>query len=79
MSRTAALLIVFFQLVYAAERRYTGASTLDATLSLILANVAIGVVFFLLTFTAAMPRYWREIAVSRLQRVAGIDDCDLAP
>ena len=59
LSRTAALLIVFFQLAYAAERRFTGASTLDATLSLILANVAIGVLFFLLTFTAAMPRYWR--------------------
>jgi len=63
LSRTAALLIVFFQLAYAAERRFTGASTLDATLSLILVNVGIGVVFFLLTFTAAMPRYWREIAV----------------
>ena len=61
--RAGAVLIVFFQLVYAAEHRYTSASTFDATLSLHLINIAIGVVFFLLTFTAAMPRYWREIAI----------------
>jgi PAS domain S-box-containing protein len=63
LSRVGALLIVFFNLVYAAEHRYTSGSTFDATQSLILAMVAIGVVFFLLTFTAAIPRYWREITV----------------
>ncbi len=63
LSRVGALLIVFFNLVYAAEHRYASGSTFDATQSLILAMVAIGVVFFLLTFTAAIPRYWREITV----------------
>src|ERR1039458_1342531 len=63
LSRVGALLIVFFNLVYAAEHRYTSGSTFDAPQSLILAMVAIGVVFFLLTFTAAMPRYWREIVI----------------
>src|ERR1035437_4033120 len=62
LARSGALLIVFFQLIYAAEHRYTSASSFDATLSLHLANIAIGVVFVLLTFSTAMPRYWREIA-----------------
>jgi PAS domain S-box-containing protein len=62
LSRVGALLIVFSNLVYAVGHRYTSGSMLDATHSLILANVGIGVVFYLLTFTAAMPRYWREIA-----------------
>lgn len=61
--RADALLIVFFQLVYAAEHHYASAATFDATLSLHLANIAIGVGFFLSSFTAAMPRYWREIAI----------------
>jgi PAS domain S-box-containing protein len=63
LTRAGALLIVFFNLVYAAEHRYTSGSTFDATQSLILAMVAIGVVFFILTFTAAIPRYWREIVI----------------
>src|ERR1039457_3408703 len=63
LSRVGALLIVFFNLVYAAEHRYTSGSTFDATQSLILAMIAVGVVFFLLTFTAAIPRYWREIVI----------------
>jgi len=63
LSRVGALLIVFFNLVYAAEHHYTSGSTFDATQSLILAMIAVGVVFFLLTFTAAMPRYWREIVI----------------
>src|ERR1039458_4857566 len=63
LSRVGALLIVFFNLVYAAEHRYTSGSTFDAPQSLILAMVAIGVVFFLLTFTAAILRYWRKITV----------------
>ncbi|MGC1400504.1 PAS domain S-box protein [Candidatus Binatus sp.] len=61
--RTGTVLIVFFQLVYAAEHRFTSPSTFDATLSLHLINIAIGVMSFLLTFTRAMPRYWRQIAV----------------
>ncbi len=36
-------------------------STFDATLSLVLTNIAIGIGFFLTTFIASMPRYWREI------------------
>ena len=63
LSRVGALLIVFFNLVYVAEHRYTSGSTFDATQSLILAMIAVGVVFFLLTFTAAIPRYWREIVI----------------
>ncbi len=63
LSRAAALLIVFFNLIEAAEHRYTSGSTFDATQSLILASVAVGVVFFLLTFTAAISRYWREITI----------------
>lgn len=63
LSRAAALLTVLFNLGYAAEHRYTSGSTFDATQSLILANAAVGGVFFLLTFTAVMPRYWREIVV----------------
>src|ERR1035437_6235730 len=63
LSRVGALLIVFFNLVYVAEHRYTSGSTFDATQSLIFAMIAVGVVFFLLTFTAAMPRYWREIVI----------------
>jgi PAS domain S-box-containing protein len=61
--RAAAVLIVFFQLVYAAEHRYTSPSTFDATLGLHLVNIAIGVMSFLLSFTRAMPRCWRQIAV----------------
>jgi PAS domain S-box-containing protein len=60
--RTGAALVVFFQVIYAAEHHYASASTYDATLNLHLANIAIGVVFFLLSFTAAMPRYWRQLA-----------------
>ncbi len=63
LSRATALLIVGCQLVYFMQRGYTSASTLDATQRLILANVGIGVLFFLLTFTAAIPRYWREVAI----------------
>jgi PAS domain S-box-containing protein len=63
LTRVGALLIVFSNLIQAAGHAYTSASTFDATQSLILANVAVGVVFFLLTFTAAIPRYWREIVV----------------
>ena len=63
LSRVGALLIVFSNLVYAVGHRYTSGSTFDATESLILANVGVGVVFFLLTFTAAIPRYWREIVI----------------
>ncbi len=62
--RTGALLVVFFQLIYAAEHHYASASTFDATLRLHLANIAIGVVFFLSSFTSAMPRYWRQLALS---------------
>ena len=60
--RTGAALVVFFQVIYAAEHHYASPSTYDATLNLHLANIVIGVVFFLLSFTAAMPRYWRQLA-----------------
>ena len=60
--RTGAALVVFFQLVYAAEHRYASPSTFDATLNLHLANIAIGVVFFLSSFTPAM-RYWRQLTL----------------
>jgi PAS domain S-box-containing protein len=63
LARVAAILIVICQLAYAVQRSYVDASTIDATQKLILANVAIGVLFFLLTFTAALPRYWRELAI----------------
>ena len=62
--RAGAALIVFFQLVYAAEHHYASASTFDATINFHLTNIAIGVVFFLSSFTAAMPRYWRQLALS---------------
>jgi len=61
--RSAAALIVLFQLGYAAEQLHASALRFDATLGLVLANVAIGLGFFLSTFMAAMPRYWREIGV----------------
>ena len=60
--RTGAALVVFFELVYAAEHRYASPSTFDATLNLHLANIAIGVVFFLSSFTSAM-RYWRQLTL----------------
>ncbi len=63
LSRATALLIVVCQSVYLFQRHYAGASTIDATQRLILVNIGIGVVFFLLTFTAAIPRYWREVAI----------------
>ena len=62
--RTGAILVVFFELIYAAEHYYHSASTFDATLRLHLVNIAIGVLFFLSSFTAAMPRYWRQLALS---------------
>ncbi len=62
--RTGAILVVFFELIYAAEHHYHSASTFDATLRLHLVNIAIGVLFFLSSFTAAMPRYWRQLALS---------------
>jgi PAS domain S-box-containing protein len=62
--RTGAMLVVFFELIYAAEHHYHSASTFDATLRLHLANIAIGALFFLSSFTAAMPRYWRQLALS---------------
>src|SRR5580704_6054192 len=61
--RAAGILIVVFQLGYAAEHFYTSAPRFDATFSLIAANLAIGVALFLSTFTAALPRYWSEISV----------------
>lgn len=61
--RAGAVLIIFFQLIYAAEHRYSSAATFDATRSLHLVNIAIGVIFFLSSFTAAMPRYWRLLAL----------------
>ena len=60
--RTGAALVVFFQLIYAAEHHYASPSTFDATLSLHLANIAVGVIFFLSSFTPLMPRYWRQLA-----------------
>src|SRR5580698_2466859 len=61
--RAAGILIVVFQLGYAAEHFYTSAPRFDATFSLIAANIMIGVALFLSTFTAAIPRYWSEISV----------------
>ena len=55
--------MIFFQLVYAAEYRYTSAWAFDATLGLYLISIAVGVVFFLSTFTAAIRLYWREITI----------------
>jgi PAS domain S-box-containing protein len=63
LSRAAALLIIFSNLIYAAQHRYTSGSTFDVTQGLILVCMAVGVVFLLLTFTAAILRYWREIVV----------------
>jgi PAS domain S-box-containing protein len=62
--RTGAALVVLFELIYAAEHHYASASTFDATLKLHLINIAIGVLFFLSSFTTAMPRYWRQLALS---------------
>src|SRR6202167_3943920 len=59
--RSAGALIVLFELGYAIEQRHTSVITFNATLSLVLANIAIGIGFFLSTFIASMPRYWREI------------------
>lgn len=61
--RSGAVLVVFFQLIYAAEHHHASVATFDATLSLHLTNIAIGVMFFLSSFTAAMPRYWRQVAL----------------
>src|SRR5258708_5637508 len=61
--RAAAVLIVLFELGYAAEQLHTSAVRFDATLSLILTNIAIGIGFFLSTFIASMPRYWRPIGI----------------
>ncbi len=62
--RTGAALVVLFELIYAAEHHYASASKFDATLKLHLINIAIGVLFFLSSFTIAMPRYWRQLALS---------------
>jgi PAS domain S-box-containing protein len=61
--RAGAVLVVFFELIYAAEHRHASASTFDATVSLHLINIAIGGVLFLSSFTAAMPRYWRQLVL----------------
>lgn len=61
--RAGALLIVFFQAVYAVEHRYAYASTFGATRNLHFVNIAIGVAFLLTSFTAAMPRYWRQFVL----------------
>ncbi len=61
--RAGAVLVIFFQLIYAAEHWYSSAATFDATRSLHLANIAIGVIFLLSSFTAAMPRFWRLLAL----------------
>ncbi len=61
--RTGAALVIFFQLIYAAEHHYASASTFDATLSLHLANIAVGILFFLASFTPLMPRFWRQLAL----------------
>ena len=61
--RSAGILIVLFQLGYAAEHFYASGPRFDATFSLIAANLAIGAALFLSTFTAALPRYWSEISV----------------
>jgi len=63
LSRAGAVLIVFFQLVYATEHRWSSASTFDATLSLHLTNIAVGLGFFLLSFSASTARYWRPLAL----------------
>src|ERR1700731_4223610 len=57
--RSAAVLIVIFQTGYAAQQLHASAPRFDATLSLVVTNIAIGVGFFLSTFVASMLRYWR--------------------
>ena len=61
--RSAAVLIVIFQVGYAAQQLHSSAPRFDATLSLVVTNIAIGVGFFLSTFVASMPRYWRQIGL----------------
>ena len=61
--RSAAALIVIFQVGYAAQQLHSSAPRFDATLSLVATNIAIGVAFFLSTFVASMPRYWRQIGL----------------
>ena len=61
--RSAAVLIVSFQAGYAAQQLHASAPRFDATLSLVVTNIAIGVGFFLSTFVASMPRYWRQIGL----------------
>jgi hypothetical protein len=65
--RTGAALVVFFQVIYAAEHHYASPSTYDATLNLHLANIAIGVVFFLSALLASARLFC-------LRSAAGIDD-----
>ena len=75
--RTGAALVVLFELIYAAEHHYASASTFDATLKLHLINIAIGVLFFLSSFTIAMPRYWRQLALSVCTALLVSTTCDL--
>ena len=74
--RSAAVLIVIFQVGYAAQQLHSSGPRFDATLSLVVTNIAIGVGFFLSTFVASMPRYWRQIGlvvcVALLISVSGI-------
>ena len=62
--RSAAVLIVMFQMGYAAQQLHSSAPRFDAALSLVVTNIAIGVGFFLSTFVASMPRYWRQIGLT---------------
>jgi PAS domain S-box-containing protein len=62
--RAGAILIVLFQLAYAAHQLVSSPATFAATRNLHLLNILLGVLGFAATFTALVPRFWRETCVA---------------
>ncbi len=62
--RAGAILIVLFQIAYAAERLVSSPSAFKETELLHLLNIAIGILAFAATFTPLVSRFWREACVA---------------
>jgi len=62
--RGGSVLVVLFQIAYMAEDLITSPATFSATRDLHLLNILIGLITFAATFTALMPKYWRELSVA---------------
>ena len=62
--RAGAILIVLFQIAYAAERLVSSPSAFKETELLHLLNITIGILAFAATFTPLVSRFWREACVA---------------